>query len=93
MKIDLRIERLVVEGVDVTPAQREALGSAFASELSRLLEAGGLKRELAGGLMTPAVEAGAVRLDTPLNATAAGAEIARAVYAGIGGAAEESREL
>lgn len=88
MKIDLQIERLVLEGVDVTPTQREVLGSAFVSELSKLVEAGGLKQELANGVMVPSVKANEMRLVTPLDAVRTGEQIARAVYTGIGGDAE-----
>jgi len=41
MKINVRIERLVIEGLSVTAAQGGLLASAFKVELSRLLIADG----------------------------------------------------
>jgi hypothetical protein len=85
MRIDLQIDRLMLEGVTLTPRQRVALGGAVQAELSRLLRAG-LHPSLSRAIATPSVPAANIRLGSPVDAVRAGVRIAHAVYAGIGAA-------
>jgi hypothetical protein len=46
MNIELHIERLVVEGIPIAPAERALLHTAIHAELERLLRAEGLPGDL-----------------------------------------------
>lgn len=83
MRITLNIERVVLEGIQVTPAQRCTLGAAFETELARLITERFTEAPSGTGFSTPMLPALSVQLATPLDPAAAGAEIARAVYRGI----------
>jgi hypothetical protein len=83
MKIQVRIERLVLEGLDVPRAQQPLLQAAVEAELGRLLAQGGLAPGLASGTAVPSVRAeGITAARQPAEM---GARIARSVYGGIGG--------
>ena len=84
MRVELHIERLVLDGLEVAPGQGDRLRGAVAAELGRLLRqgalapalaAGGARPHLAGGVLRPAAEGGGARL---------GRQIARAAYDGLG---------
>ena len=85
MDVRLHIERLVLDGLDVTPAQRTTLARALEGELGRLISAGGVSGELVAGLSVPSMQAGASRVGAPFDPVGFGHEIARALYGGIGG--------
>ena len=91
MNIDLRIERLILEGVTITPAERRALGAVVEGELARLLVSGGLGPELAQGVAWPAVRADSIHIDRPFSPVQAGTQIARAVYSSLGGIQSDPR--
>ena len=84
MKIDLHIERLVLDGIDVGPAQRPHLQAAVEAELGRLLAEGGIGDGLAGGGAVPAVRAEGFALSADGSPVSLGQQIARSVYGGIG---------
>ena len=88
MNVELHIERLVLTGVPLPPGGRAALAGAFGRELTRLIQDGGLARDLVSGT-------GAPRLTATLGPAAAaarpgagprlGRELARSVYSSLGG--------
>lgn len=82
MKIHVRIERLVLEGLDLPRAQQPALQAAVEAELGRLLAQGGLAGDLSSGAAVPSIRADSI----PAAGKPAelGAGIARSVYGGIG---------
>lgn len=85
MKINVHIERLVLEGgLPVTTAQRPQIRRAVAEELGSLLASGGLSHELRGGAVVPRARGGTISLRRDSNPSKAGTEIARAVHQGIG---------
>lgn len=49
MNINLRIERLVLDGISPSPGERLMLRAAVEAELTRLLTSGGLSDELQSG--------------------------------------------
>jgi hypothetical protein len=59
--------------------------------LARLLAEGGLAGGLAGGIMVPSLQGGAIQLGAG-DPAALGAQIARSVYGSIGTAGERSAE-
>ncbi len=84
MDIDLRIERLVLEGVDVPRGQRPLLQAAVEAELGRLLAEGGLGAGLMAGGAAARVAGGEVQLTGAGDTVQLGGRIARAVYGGLG---------
>ncbi len=80
MRINLHIDRVVLEGIDVSGGDRELLRESVASELGRMLGDGGL----GNGLSRSRVMAGDVQLaaDKPVEF---GRRIARSVCKGVGG--------
>lgn len=84
MKVDLHIERLVLDGLPIDPADHPRLQEAVAAELTRLFAAGGVHRELRQGGAVPSVRAGAIEVGRAVDARGLGTRIARAVYGGIG---------
>jgi len=83
MNINLHIERLVLDGVNITAGQRHLLRASVEAELPRLLTDGGLAPGLAQGVALPRLSAGAMQL-TGSNPAQLGRQIAQSVYVGIG---------
>jgi hypothetical protein len=86
VKVELHIERLVLDGLPVTSLQRERLSRAVENELRRLLQAGG-HRQWKGGAV-PSVGSPAFRLAPHGGPEAVGRQIGRAVHDGITGSTE-----
>ena len=84
MNIELHIERLIVEGLPVSYAQRPLLQAAVEAELMRLLAEGGLAEGLAGGIMVPSLQGGVLQLGGASDPAALGVQIAQSVYGSIG---------
>ena len=83
MNIKLNIERLVLDGVNITPEQRYLLQASVETELTRLLVERGLSPSLAQGTAVPQISTGGIQL-TNNNPTQIGQQIAQSVYGGIG---------
>jgi hypothetical protein len=87
MKVRLHIDRLIFDGVSMTPAQRTALVGATRMELERLLSApsfSGAPMGLTTGFAAPVVDAGSLRQPTsPLDPAAFGTELARTLVTGL----------
>lgn len=84
MNINIHIDRLILEGVSVTPSQRPMLQAVVEAELGRLLAENGLASELQAGGVVPRVPGGMIELASGGNSAQLGQQIARAVYQGIG---------
>lgn len=89
MKIELHIERVLLDGVPMTSAQAPLVRRAIEQELARLLTADGLSREFQRGAAVSRVNAGTLRLSKENRPARLGQDIARAVHAGIGNATRE----
>jgi hypothetical protein len=88
VNVDLHIERLVLTGVPLPPGGRAALAGAFSSELTRLIQDGGLGPTLISGAGPPRLAAtlGAARAGGgPRAGRELGQELARSVYSSLGG--------
>ena len=83
MNINLHIERLVLEGVNIAPAQRYLLQSIVTNELTRMLASGGLSPSLVQGTSLSRISGEGIQL-TDNNSTHLGKQIAQSVYGGIG---------
>jgi hypothetical protein len=84
VRIDLHIDRLVLDGIDLDHAQRPLLQAAVEAELGRLLAEGGLGALAAGGAV-PSVKAGGFEMSGEGSPAQLGKQIAGSVYGGIGG--------
>ncbi len=89
MKINVRIERLILEGLPVTPLQGPKAQRAVEEELARLLASSGLLEELRSGAALPRVKAGTLSLLKESHPITLGKDIARAVHEGIGDPAKQ----
>ena len=86
MRVILDIERLVLEGLPLTPAESARLRITAEGELSRLLRVGPLPARLLGGGAVPNLSAPALKLASPGTPDAVGTGIARAVHDALMGA-------
>ena len=84
MNINLHIERLVLDGVNIAPGQRDLLQASVETELTRLLTDGGLSPGLAQGTALPRLSTSGIELAGNNNPTQVGRQIAQSVYGGIG---------
>jgi hypothetical protein len=84
MNISLHIERLILDGIAVSPGEGPQLQAAVEVELARLLAEGGLSPALLGGGAVPSVRAGDIQLAGERDAVGLGRQIAGAAYEGIG---------
>ena len=87
MRIEVHIERLVLEGLPVTPGERPRVRAAVEAELARLLSTGGLNREIATGGAVPRIDAPQINLAARAQPDAIGRAVARSVHSGIRGSA------
>ena len=83
MNVELHIDRLVLEGIDLDPAQRPLLQAALEAELGRLIGEGGVGSLAAGGAV-PSVKAEGFQMSGDGNPAQLGRQIAGSVYGGIG---------
>jgi len=83
MNINLHIERLVLDGVNIVPNQRQLLQTSVETELTRLLTEGGLTSGFAQGTALPRLSTSGIHI-TGNNTTQLGQQIAQSVYGGIG---------
>lgn len=84
MKIDLHIERLVLEGLTLSCHERKRIVKSVTAELVRLLEQNGLDAALTEGGAIASVKSENIRLSSDVSAETTGRLIANSVYRGIG---------
>ncbi len=85
MRIELRIDRLVLEGLPLSAAQGALVQRAIEAELARLLAEGGLAQSWDKGAALPAVQAAGITLSPGGSPAQMGAQIAQSVYSSLGG--------
>ncbi len=84
MNINLHIERLILDGISLSPGDRPMLRAAVEGELSRLLAQDGLNSTLHSGGAFYNVGAVGIQLANDGSPALLGKQIAVAVYGGIG---------
>jgi hypothetical protein len=84
MRINLRIDELVLDGVSIDPADGKMVKSSVELELSRLLSKGGLSEDLASGTSLSSLRAGSMEVSGRSDPSSLGTKIAGAIYRGIG---------
>jgi hypothetical protein len=82
--INVHIERLILEGLELGPGQGDLVRAAVEAELARLLGQGGLAQQVQSSGSLPSVRASAMQLALQTGPAGIGAQIAQAVYGGIG---------
>jgi len=82
MKIDLHIERLVLDGFSANSLDAEAVRGALVAELASLLHA--VPPSAASGSALPYLQADARVADAQPHAVALGASVARALHGALG---------
>jgi hypothetical protein len=83
MKIELHIDRLVLEGLPLSAAQGALVQRAVEAELARLLAEGGLSESWHLGGAVPVVRGSALSLAPRGDPAQLGAQIAQSVYSGL----------
>lgn len=83
MNISLHIDRLVLDGIHIAPGQRHLLEANVTTELTRLLNNGGLARNLVEGVALRRMSTSGIQI-TGNNPRQMGQQIAQSVYGGIG---------
>lgn len=84
MKINLHIERLVLDGVELEPHQRAGLKAAVEAELAGLLTRNGIASGLQDGGSLGTVQAGSISVGEQNEPAQLGRQIGRSIYGGIG---------
>lgn len=83
MKVNIHIERLILDGLEMTGPERRQLDIALRDELARLLASGGL--ESGAGAALSSVEGPEIRIGPRTGAQQWGQQIASAVHASLAG--------
>jgi len=83
MNINLHIERLILDGVDISSDKRHLLRASIADELARLLSSGGLGSDFRQGVSLSRMSTAPAELSGS-NPAEFGKNIARSVYGRIG---------
>ena len=83
MNINLHIDRLVLDGIYIAPGQRRLLQAIITTELTRMINTGGLSSNLVESVSLPRLSTSGIRL-TENNPMQLGQQIAKSVYGGIG---------
>jgi hypothetical protein len=65
VSLSVRIDRIVLDGIALTPAERHALGPALEAELTDRLARVALAPELRGGGAVPRLSGGTIYLPAP----------------------------
>ncbi len=84
MNINLKIEQLILDGIDLPRHQRPLLQASVEAELGRLLTSGGLASGLQNGEVVPRLSTNTIHLTGNSDPTTLGQQIAQAVYGGLG---------
>jgi len=83
MKINLHIERLVLEGLPVTAGQAPLVQSAVQQELTKLFGFSGIAPQLMFGDAMPYARGGAMRFGGEASPRQLGTQIAESVHEGL----------
>lgn len=84
MNIRVHIDRLILDGVTLSPAEQPHFQAAVQAELGRLLLEQGIASGLAGDTVVDSVRGGRVQFDSASSGQSLGRQVAHAVYGGIG---------
>ncbi len=80
MNINIQIDRLILEGINISPSQRRHLQATVTSELSNLFTANGLPAHLENGVALPSLPLGKVEVTNMSDTAVMGQQIAQQIY-------------
>jgi len=83
MKVNLHIERLVLDGVGIEPHQQAGMKAAVEAELAGALAGNGIGSGLQGGGSFRSVRADSISVGGQNEPAQLGQQIGQAVYGGI----------
>lgn len=84
MRIELKIDRLILDGLPVERSQSSLVKAAVEEELSRLLTRGGVAGKMESDSSLPILRGKEIRVQKGEEPQGVGRRIARAVYGEIG---------
>ena len=84
MNINLRIERLILDGLPFEARHSAMLQSAIETELARLLTQNNIGANWQSGGAVPSLRADAIQMTTQSNPAEIGRQIAGSIYGSIG---------
>jgi hypothetical protein len=84
MKMNVHIERLVLEGLPVGSHDGPRVRAAVTAELERLIRTQGISQQLRSAGAVPEMRAGSLHMAERTSPRRLGTQIARAVYGGLG---------
>jgi hypothetical protein len=82
MKINLQIEKIILEDIHLSPSQRRQLQAALEAELSRLVTENGLPPHFQSGVAIPSLPVN-LSSSSNTNPTQMGQQIAQSIYGGF----------
>jgi hypothetical protein len=80
MNVNLQIERLILEGIDLSPSQRRHLQTVVATELAQLLTVQGVPAQWQAGGAIADLPAGKLAVTPSASPTEMGQQIAQQIY-------------
>ena len=83
MNINLHIERLVLDGIELSSRQIDLLQTSLTNELTQMFARGELAPKLAGGASLKSVAAESISMSNK-SPQLLGQKVAHSVYGGIG---------
>lgn len=83
MNVNIDINKLVFEGMAMSPSQRRMLQGVVEAELERLLATEGIPDKWKAGGVAPQVPSGAIQQKPGTNFTQMGQQIAQRIYGGM----------
>lgn len=84
MNIRVHIDRLILDGVALSPAEQPHFQAAVQAELGRLLMEQGMANGLSADTVVDSVRGGGVQLHPGSSGQSLGRQVAHAVYGGLG---------
>lgn len=80
MNINIQIDRLILEGIDLSPSQRRHLQATVAAELSNVLTTNGFPSHLQNGTALPSLPLGKIEVTNITDTALMGQQIAQQIY-------------
>ena len=80
MNINLQIDRLILDGIDLTPSQRAHLQATLSAELSQLFIAQGVPSQWQNGGAIASLPSGKLEVSQGSDPSQMGQQIAQQIY-------------
>lgn len=80
MNVNLQIDRLILDGIDLTPSQRAHLQSTISAELTQLFIVQGLPSQWENGGAIASLPSGKLEVSQGIDPSQMGQQIAQQIY-------------